>query len=86
MEHYGIVPASMYQACWVEIQRGELLHHVWNGRPEAFYYNLLCVAAENPSPTHGLIRCDKIRELLESSQGFDEAVELYVYEQAIRRL
>ena len=84
--HYGIVPDAAYAAKWVEVRRGGLVHLVWSGSPDIFYYNLLCVSAKDPSPENGLITCDKIQELLDSPHGFDEALELYIYERAVRRM
>ena len=87
--HYGIVgddPDAVYAAKWLEFRRGGLVHLVWSGSPDIYYFNLLCVSAEDPGPENGLITCDKIQELLDSPHGFDEALELYMYERAIRRM
>lgn len=86
VKHYGVASAPACAGEWAEIRRCGFIHHVWNGRPLYSSYNLLCVAETDPSPTNGLISCNKIQELLDSPHGFDEALELYMYGLAIRRM
>lgn len=85
-DHYGLVRADISNGKWADIERDGFIHSVWIGLPLGAAFNLLCVDQCRPVPESGLIPCNKVLELLDSPHGFDEAITLYMYERAIRRM
>lgn len=86
IKQFGVTESPPSCVHWKDVRVGEFVCCVWTGRPFFPKTNLLCAGPEDPTPSNGLVPCDKITELLDSPLGFEEALQLYLYSNAIRSM
>ncbi len=86
IEHLHVTESSPMCGHWKDVQVGKFLCCVWTGRPYFARTNLFCAGPEDPTPLNGLVPCNEILALLDDPLGFEEALQLYLYSNAIRSL